>query len=76
MPWKLPVRVGGAPICSRAWSTSTVAWPSDTPGARLNDRVAAGNWPWWLMVTLAVELGSIRQNRLSGTVLLVSGDST
>src|SRR5215469_17152542 len=26
------------------------ASPSDAPGARLNEMVAAGNWPWWLMV--------------------------
>ena len=32
---------------SIAWIAST-AWPSATPGARLNDSVTAGNWPWWL----------------------------
>src|SRR5271169_957015 len=25
-----------------------VASPSEAPGARLNDSVTTGNWPWWL----------------------------
>ena len=45
------------PASSRASSTALVAWLSATPGARLNDRVAAGNSPWWLMVRLLVRVG-------------------
>ena len=65
----------GAPSLSRASSHRWVAWPSETPGARLNDRVAAGNWPWWLIVRLLVALGSTLTNSDSGTVLPVSGES-
>src|SRR3954469_1051087 len=31
------------------WTAASAA-PSATPGARLNDTVTAGNWPWWVMV--------------------------
>ena len=34
----------------QAHVTSSMAVPSDTPGARLNDSVTAGSWPWWLIV--------------------------
>ena len=42
-----------------AWISSTAS-PSATPGARLNDSVTAGNWPWWLTDSgcdLVAELG-------------------
>ena len=54
--------LSSACIC---WIFST-AWPSATPGARLNDSVTAGNWPWWLTVsgaTLVVKWATV----LSGT---------
>src|SRR5215469_205074 len=31
--------------------TESMAAPSDACGARLNERVTTGNWPWWLMVS-------------------------
>ena len=57
VPWKLPSqrdrrRAGRACIC---WMRST-AWPSAVPGARLKERVTAGNWPWWLTVSGAILL--------------------
>src|SRR6202043_1319868 len=76
VPWNEPVMVRGAPSWSRRFCTIWVAWPSDTPGARLNEMVVAGNSLWWLMVRLAVALGSTLTNSDSGTVLPVSGDST
>src|SRR5215469_14632333 len=48
VPWKEPSRVGGTlREVSSAWILST-AWPRETPGARLKERVTAGNWPSWL----------------------------
>ena len=32
-------------------SIAVTAWPSDTPGVRLNDSVTAGKKPWWLIVS-------------------------
>src|SRR6266851_1270417 len=56
VPWKEPSSVIGvlssACIC---WIFCTAS-PSATPGARLNDTVTAGNWPWWLTVSGAVLL--------------------
>src|SRR5215472_13850766 len=42
------------------------ASPSDAPGARLNEMVAAGNWPWWLMVRGAL-VRSILAIEVNGT---------
>src|SRR5579884_930254 len=42
------------------------ALPSETPGARLNDMVAAGNCPWWLMVS-GVLVRSMLAIEVSGT---------
>ena len=39
-----------------ASSRNTAPYTSATPGARLNERVTAGNWPWWLIVSGAVLL--------------------
>ena len=48
VPWKLVVicagRLESRSIC---WIAST-AWPSAVPGARLNEIVTEGCWPWWL----------------------------
>jgi hypothetical protein len=30
-----------------AFSIAFVAAPRDAPGARLNETVTTGNWPWW-----------------------------
>ncbi len=51
VPWKAPCKVAGAPSSTLACSISLVASPSDTPGARLNEMVAAGSWPWWFTET-------------------------
>src|ERR1700690_2881714 len=42
--------LGGSPTCSLARFTAFTASPSAAPGARLNESVTTGNWPWWLMV--------------------------
>ena len=67
MPWKLPRMLAGSPIflvvASMAWTAS----PSEAPGARLNDRVVAGNCPWWLMTSGPV-VSSTRVMALSGTL--------
>src|SRR5207302_11000219 len=75
VPWNEPVKVTGAPSLSRARCTSCVAWPSETPGARLNVSVADGNWLWWLIDRALVAVGSALTNNDSGTVLPVSGDN-
>ena len=31
-----------------AAGSASTAWPSETPGARLNEIVTDGCWPWWL----------------------------
>ncbi len=46
VPWKLPMTLSGIRISRATFSMISVAWPSATPGARLNDSVTAGNWPW------------------------------
>ncbi len=74
MPWNEPVTVGGAPRSSRAFSTAWVAWPRETPGARLNDRVAAGNWLWWLIDSELRALGFTLTSSDSGTGFWVSGE--
>ena len=50
---------------SAAWMAST-AWPSATLGARLNERVTAGNWLWWVSESAVIE-GEILVTMLSGT---------
>ena len=42
------------------------ASPSATPGARLNDSVIAGNWPWWLTDSVSL-VAWYDVNALSGT---------
>ena len=48
VPWKLASMVGGKLMARCALLIASVAWPKDTLGARLNDNVTAGYWPWWL----------------------------
>src|SRR2546421_12192278 len=40
--------LAGRPISRVTRSMDVTASPSETPGARLKETVAAGNWPWWL----------------------------
>src|SRR5437763_5531770 len=42
--------LAGRPSSSFTRLTAFIASPNDAPGARLNDKVTTGNWPWWLMV--------------------------
>ncbi len=49
--------VDGSPIRRVAASIAVTALPSETPGARLNDTVTAGNWLWWFTAS-NVEDGS------------------
>ena len=54
-------------VRGRSRSPSTAS-PSDTPGARLNEIVTAGNWPWRLMTSgpvVSVGLGDRAQRHLS-----------
>ncbi len=46
VPWKLASIVGGNPMVRSAFSIACVAWPRETPGARLNEIVTEGTWPW------------------------------
>src|SRR5258706_15555218 len=48
-PWK-PVRTeSGSSSALASASIAPTAAPSETPGARLKEMVAAGNWPFWLL---------------------------
>src|ERR1044071_2138553 len=46
VPWKLARIEAGRPRSCRALSMACTASPRATPGARLKERVTAGNWPW------------------------------
>ena len=52
-------------------STAVMASPRAAFGARLNDTVMAGNWPWWLMESASVVFSKCAK-ALSGTALLVA----
>ena len=54
-----------------ALSTAVMALPSAASGARLNDTVMAGNWPWWVMASGSVVFTKCAK-ALSGTALLVA----
>ena len=66
VPWKLPRMLAGSPIFWVVASMAFTASPRETPGARLKDRVVAGNCPWWLMTSGPV-VSSTRVMALSGT---------
>ena len=50
-PWKAASTDSGiwpsVRSCAIRSCTALTAWPSDTPGAVLNEMVAAGSWPTW-----------------------------
>src|SRR5580658_457081 len=48
--------------------TAVMASPRAALGARLNDTVMAGNWPWWLIESASVVF-SKWEKALSGTAL-------
>src|SRR5580704_6616906 len=52
-------------------STAAMALPSAAFGARLNDTVMAGNWPWWVTDSDSVVFSKC-EKALSGTALLVA----
>jgi hypothetical protein len=49
-----------------ASSTAPTAWPRETPGARLKERVTDGKRPWWFTCSGAA-LGSKRVRVVRGT---------
>ena len=57
---------GGRPISASAAWIELTASPRAVPEARLNEMVAAGNCPWWLMESGEVP-GSKCAKALSGT---------
>ena len=48
VPWKPVVIVAGSRSSRSSFWIASTAWPSEKPGARLNEIVTAGCWPWWL----------------------------
>ncbi|MNN41018.1 hypothetical protein D3C81_1551110 [compost metagenome] len=53
-PWNsVTIEIGRFSSFSICVILSTAA-PRDSPGARLNETVAAGNWPWWLTTSWPV----------------------
>ena len=65
-PSKSPCSPAGNPSAATASRTAFTAWPSDAPGATLNDSVTAGNCPCRVMASGAVT-GSACVIVLSGT---------
>ncbi|MNN56173.1 hypothetical protein D3C81_1710900 [compost metagenome] len=65
-PWNWLTMASGRPISCCTCSMAATAAPSETPGARLNDRVTAGNWPMWL-TSSAAGRSSMRTSEDSGT---------
>jgi len=66
VPWKLRVTVGGSRSVA-ALSMRVSASPSDTPGRRLNETVAAGSCPRWFTDS-GPTAGRIRATASSGTI--------
>ncbi len=66
VPAKSAWTLGGMPMRACAASMALTASPSDSPAARLNEIVTAGNWPWWLIASGAVVVVSCTI-ALSGT---------
>src|SRR5450631_1055448 len=66
-PWKLIWTLSGSARACLADSIAFTASPSEAPGARLNEIVATGNWPMWLMAT-AAGFVSKRAKLLSGMI--------
>ena len=52
-------------------STAAMALPSAAFGARLNDTVIAGNWPWWVITRGSVVFSKC-EKAPSGTALLMA----
>src|SRR3954469_9779671 len=50
-PWEVGRTPAGRWRSFSAASIAFTAWPSEAPGARLNERVVEGNWPRWLMAS-------------------------
>ena len=53
------------------FSIDAMASPRAAFGARLNDTVMAGNWPWWVMASASVVF-SKWEKALSGTAALMA----
>src|SRR5271157_5476653 len=58
--------LAGMTISSFTLLTASTASPNEAPGARLNDSVTTGNWPWWFTV-IGTDVISTRLKALSGT---------
>src|ERR1039457_6548062 len=54
------------PISFFTLFTALTASPSDASGARLNESVITGNWPWWFTVIGALDVSTCVK-ALSGT---------
>src|SRR5690606_5555882 len=67
-PWNTMRVLGDRPISCCAASMTSTALLSDAPGARLNDTLAAGNCPRWLVTSGALR-SLMRAIALSGTWL-------
>ena len=68
MPAKLPTMLAGMPMAAVARAMAAGAWPSERPGGRLNESVAATNAPWWFTPS-GVWPGSKWLNAASGTMV-------
>src|ERR1700745_4346535 len=66
VPWDVAWVLGGLSLSSFALLIAFTASPKEALGARLNDRVTTGNWPWWF-TTSDVAPGSKCVKALNGT---------
>ena len=60
-------------MCMSFWalSTAVMASPRAALGARLNETVIAGNWPWWVIASGSVVFSKCAK-ALRGTALLMA----
>src|SRR5262245_56020862 len=56
VPWKLGRMLTGMPISCSARAIALVAFPRDSPGARLKEIVTTGNCPWWLIASEVLDV--------------------
>ncbi|MCY1249125.1 hypothetical protein D9M72_626310 [compost metagenome] len=73
-PWNVPMIELGMPSSAIVWLRMLTASPKATPGARLNDRLAAGNMPSWAMDSGPMVGASNLARADSGTISPLRGE--
>ena len=73
VPWNAVMKLSGRPASASCCWMASMAAPSETPGAVLNEMVVAGNWPKWV-ITSGPDFCSRCEIADSGTWPLVEDD--